>query len=104
MKNPSPTRRWMMRLLFKLPNMISCIEFEAFVLDYFEEELTSRQRSMFELHLKVCPECRTYLRHYRETVVLLKTSSRSIDQTRTQQLQTVPEDLIAAIIEARQLD
>lgn len=93
-------RRWFKGLMFKhLHHMITCREFEDFVLAYLDDELTERQRSVFEWHLRICRECREYLEAYQRTqeiagAVLAPANAPVPDD--------VPEDLIKAILEARE--
>ncbi len=54
--------RWIKGMMLRrMPLMITCTEFEGFILAYLEGELPSRQRRVFEFHLKICRECRDYL-------------------------------------------
>jgi hypothetical protein len=46
--------RWAKGLMLKrMHRMITCTEFEDFVLQYLDDELSVRQRSMFEFHLRI---------------------------------------------------
>lgn len=78
--------------------MITCNEFESFVLAYLDGELPKRQKVVFEIHLKACRECREYLRAYRASLELAKIAHGAeligLDQ--------VPEDLVTAILAARE--
>ncbi len=85
-------------VLFKLPLMITCKEFEDFILDYLEGELSAKQSFVFEMHLKVCSECRDYLKAYRAAVELAK---KGVQREETVALDEVPTDLIQAVVEAR---
>ncbi len=82
-----------------VPMMISCREFEDFVIAYFEGYLPRRQVIVFELHLKICRECRDYLAAYRRTI---EVSKRAFEQPDEQIPDEVPEDLIKAILAARE--
>ena len=77
--------------------MITCRQFESFIMAYLEGELPSRQRYVFELHLKLCRECREYLIAYKATMALAKgavaNAAKKIDQP--------PEDLVKAVVAAR---
>lgn len=92
-------RRWLKgQFLKRVHNMITCKEFEDFVLRYLEGELSNKQRSVFEWHLRLCRECREYLAAYQRTqeiaaAVLAPPSAPVPDD--------VPEDLITAILDAR---
>ena len=85
-------------VMFKLPLMITCEAFEDFILAYLEDELTGRQKFIFEMHLKVCRECRDYLKAYRASMDLAKDS---FDLPNAVSMEEVPEDLVRAVIEAR---
>lgn len=86
-------------MLKHMPLMITCAEFESFILAYIEDELPIRQRRVFELHLKVCRECRDYLAAYRRTIALGKAAMT--DDPAANVPEDVPEDLIKAVLDAR---
>jgi predicted anti-sigma-YlaC factor YlaD len=83
-----------------LPLMITCRQLEEFIIDYLEGDLPKRQRTVFELHLMLCPECRNYLAAYRETMELAKRVATSEPPSLADKM---PEDLIRAILAARQV-
>lgn len=85
-------------MLNHFPMMITCQEFEAFMLDYLEGILPARQRFIFEFHLRVCRECRDYLAAYRRSVEVSKQAFADGDAPVPSD---VPEDLIQAILDAR---
>ncbi len=92
--------RWIKGMMLRrMPLMITCREFESFILDYLEDELPSRQRRVFELHLKICRECRDYLAAYRRTVALGKAALAEDPSAAVPE--DVPEDLIRAVLDAR---
>ncbi|MBT5495574.1 MAG: hypothetical protein HOK54_07525 [Alphaproteobacteria bacterium] len=84
--------------MFKLPYMINCVEFEDFILAYLEDDLTRRQRSIFEMHMTLCAECREYLQQYQASLALAKSAEATTVPTE------VPEDLIRAVLAAREAD
>lgn len=84
-------------MMFRLPLMITCEAFEDFILAYLEDELSARQTFVFEMHLKLCRECRDYLRAYRTALELAKASGADDGPLP----QTVPEDLVKAVVAAR---
>ncbi len=101
MTRAAPTRlwRWIKGMMEKhMPMMITCEVFEGFVLAYLEDELPSRQRTVFEFHLKICRECRDYLAAYRRTVEL---GQAVFGDPSAEVPDTVPEDLIKAMLDAR---
>ncbi len=91
-----PLRGAMLRYM---PLMITCRQFEDFMIDYLEGGLSERQRFVFELHLKVCGECRAYLAAYRRAVEVSTNVEKDAGDVI---LPEVPQDLIKAIVEARQ--
>ncbi len=99
---PSPLQRpitWMRGMMLKhMPLMITCRQFEDFILAYLEGELPAKQRFVFELHLKVCRECRDYLAAYRHTIEISKRVFEDPDQAVPDE---VPEDLVRAVLDAR---
>ena len=91
--------RWIERMMLKyMPLMITCREFEDFMLAYLDGELPLRQRSIFEFHLKICRECRDYLAAYDRArqvgKAVFTTPSAPVPED-------VPEDLVKAVLEAR---
>lgn len=91
--------RWLKGLFLKhVHGMITCKEFEEFVLDYLDDELPAVQRSVFEMHMRLCRECREYLAAYKRAQELghavLSTGDEPVPDD-------VPEDLIRAILDAR---
>ncbi len=99
---PSPLQRsmrWMRGMMLKhMPLMITCRQFEDFILAYLEGELPEKQRFVFELHLKVCGECRDYLAAYRRTIEISKRVFENPDLAVPDE---VPEDLVKAVLDAR---
>ncbi len=81
-----------------LPMMINCREFEEFLIDYFEDSLPKRQRRIFEMHLRLCRECREYLVAFKRTIDVSKRVFTDLDE---QVPDDVPEDLVRAILDAR---
>ena len=100
---PSPPQRlmrWLRAMMLnRMPLMITCREFEDFILAYLEGELPERKRFVFELHLKVCRDCRDYLAAYRRT---MEVSKRAFAQPDDPVPEAVPEDLVKAILAARE--
>jgi predicted anti-sigma-YlaC factor YlaD len=92
--------RWIKGLMLKrMHHMITCKEFEDFVLSYLDGELTRRQQSVFEWHLRICRECRDYLAAYQRAVELGRAVLPSSNEPLSKE---VPEDLIRAILDARE--
>ncbi|MEP2919242.1 MAG: zf-HC2 domain-containing protein [Sulfitobacter sp.] len=86
-------------MMFRLPFMIDCEEFDTFILDYLEGNLLRGQRIKFEMHLRICRKCRDYLQAYKDTMELTKTQA---DIPFSEMgMGDVPEDLIKAVLAAR---
>ncbi len=98
----SPWRRIRRRLkslaMRHAPGMITCCEFEAFILDYHEDNLPPRQRRVFERHMAMCPPCRVSFEHYRKAIALGRGVCAEAEREAPA---PVPEDLVAAILAAR---
>lgn len=78
--------------------MMSCRTFEGFVLDYIDDKLPPHQKSLFESHMRRCRECRQYLEAYKRTQEITRAVFTSPDAPLPDE---VPEDLIKAILKAR---
>lgn len=91
-------RRFKGTMLKRVHGMITCREFEEFVLQYLDGELPSKQRNIFEWHMRICRECREYLAAYKRTVEVGKAALGSADESVPDD---VPEDLIRAVLDAR---
>ncbi len=89
--NKSQIERWLM----KMPMMISCEEFEGFIMQYLEGELPAMKRVIFDIHMKMCRECRNYLAAYQRSIETAKAAAKH------QELPKVPEDLVTAILAAQ---
>lgn len=84
-----------------MPGHITCSEFEEFIAEYFEGELPLDQRKIFDMHLKVCPDCRAYLKAYRNTIAL---SRAAFEKPEAGVPDDMPDDLVTAILAARALE
>ena len=92
-------RRLKGSMLKRMHGMITCREFESFVLQYLDGELPKKQSAIFEWHLRMCRECREYLAAYQRTVDLGKAV---LGPAGAPLPEDVPEDLVAAILDARE--
>ncbi|MGO9055937.1 MAG: anti-sigma factor family protein [Candidatus Binataceae bacterium] len=77
---------------------MTCREFIEFLGAYHDNELPQGQRAVFETHLAQCLKCRDYLRSYRATIRLAK---RAMDNPDGRPPDSVPEELVKAIMAAR---
>ena len=88
-------------MLRRGPMMLTCRDFDAFILDYLADGLSPAQRRVFELHLRICRHCRSYLDGYRQTVALEKAAFADPNAPVPAD---VPDDLVKAILAARATD
>jgi len=87
------------RAMFYLPLMITCRQFEDFIIDYLEDDLPARQKMVFELHLKVCRECRDYLAAYKRATEVTTRVGKGPELN--DELPAVPDDFVKAVLMAR---
>ena len=92
-------RRLKGTMLRRMPGMITCREFEEFVLRYLDGELPPRQVKRFEWHLRLCRECREYLAAYKHAVEI---GQAVLGPAQDPVPDDVPEDLIKAVLESRE--
>lgn len=85
-------------MLKAMPGHITCDAFEEFIAEYFDGELSAAQRRTFDMHLKVCKDCRAYLKAYRNTIALGQAAFARGDAPVPDDM---PADLVAAILAAR---
>ena len=85
-------------MMRRVPGMITCAEFERFVVDHYEGELGERQRRRFERHMAMCPPCRVSWESYRTAVAL---GQRLFAEEERDDPAPVDEELVAAVLAAR---
>jgi len=95
---PGILRRLKGLMMKHLHGMLTCSEFEAFVLRYLEGELPARQRKLFEWHIRMCRECRDYLAAYQRSIQVGRALLPGPDDPIPED---VPEDLVKAVLAAR---
>lgn len=76
---------------------MTCRELCEFIMDYLDGEMPEAVRAPFERHISLCPPCERYLRQYRATIA----AGRSACAREKDLPGDVPEELIAAILDAR---
>ena len=91
-------RRLKGTMLRRMHGMITCREFEEFVLRYLDGELEPKQKKVFEWHLRLCRECREYPAAYKRSVEIGKAVLGPEDGPVPGD---VPEDLIKAVLDSR---
>ena len=79
---------------------IKCSELIDFIADYLTGELPPDARQEFERHLNACPPCQAYLQTYGDTIRLSRTALCE-GHDHPKPTDTVPEDLVKAILAAR---
>jgi anti-sigma factor RsiW len=83
-----------------MQSKLTCREFVAFLAEYLEGRLPDGQHARFNGHLARCPSCASYTRSYQETLRL----GRSAFTPEASLPGDVPEDLVRAILAARDSD
>lgn len=78
--------------------MLTCKEFDDFMIDYLDGGLPAWQKYMCWLHVKMCRECAEFVRQYRRTVALEQIAYDSADDPVPD---WVPEELIQAALTRR---
>jgi len=92
--------RWMKgQMLKRMHGMITCREFEEFIISYIEGELTPKQSRVFTMHLRICRECREYLNAYKRTMEINNTLMKKTTELKQED---IPQDLQNAILAAIQ--
>jgi len=81
-----------------VPRNLTCRELIEFLMDYLEGALSAAERESFDAHLAICPDCVNYVAAYRSTVQAGRAAFTDPDAPTPED---VPEDLIAAILDAR---
>lgn len=78
---------------------LTCREIIDFLMAYLDGELPACKRTIFDLHLSICEDCRNYLDSYQSTIELeRKLAGESVLPLQEQEL---PFDLIKAILASR---
>jgi len=92
-------RRLKGAMLKSMHGMITCREFEDFVLSYLDGELPKKQAKRFEWHLRICRECREYLAAYKRTTEI---GQAVLGPAHEAVPEDVPDDLIKAVLDSRE--
>jgi anti-sigma factor RsiW len=77
---------------------MTCRELADFIAAYLSGELPPETRAIFDHHLSICPNCRTYLASYSATKEL---GRRAFEVADAQVPADVPDDLVQAILASR---
>lgn len=94
----SPIGAWHLRVS---PRMITCREFNDFIIDYVDGTLTNKQVTLFNRHMKICPMCRNFLKTY---IATYKAKDHIFPYDDIDVPDVVPQELIDAILDVKQAD
>ena len=75
---------------------LTCRQIIDFVQAFLDGELPLRERTVFELHLTICPDCVNYLQSYLSTQALSKMAADVEPEVKP-----IPDELVQAILAAR---
>ncbi len=78
--------------------MLTCKEFDDFMVDYLEGGLPVWQKFMYWLHVKMCRECAYFIRQYRRVIAL---GQQAFDSPDSAVPDSVPEELVKAAMAYR---
>jgi anti-sigma factor RsiW len=78
--------------------MLTCKEFDDFMVDYLDGELTVWQKFMCWLHVKMCRECAHFIQQYQKVIKLGRSAFDTPDDPVPD---SVPEELIEAALAHR---
>ncbi len=78
--------------------MLTCKEFDHFMIDYLEGGLPVWKKYMCWLHVKMCRECADFIRQYRRVIVL---GQNAFDSPDSAVPDSVPEELVQAALAHR---
>jgi len=78
--------------------MLTCKEFDDFMVDYLDGDLTAWQKFMCWLHVKMCRECAHFIQQYQKVIKLGRSAFDTPDDPVPD---SVPEELIGAALAHR---
>ena len=92
--------RWRIQhwLEARLPGLLTCAQFEALLDGYLDGDLSAGARIAVDFHVRTCPACERYLTAYGKVRALIP---ETLTQGEAGALETIPEDLVTAILAAR---
>ncbi len=78
--------------------MLTCKEFDDFMVDYLEGGLPIWKKYMCWLHVKMCRECAYFIQQYRRVIAL---GQRAFDSPDNAVPDSVPDELVKAAMAHR---
>ncbi|MEM9383761.1 MAG: zf-HC2 domain-containing protein [Pseudomonadota bacterium] len=75
--------------------MLTCKEFDGFLVDFLDGNLPLRQKLSMHLHLGLCKDCREYVRDYERAITL---GRKACSATEDEEVSDVPEALVQAVL------
>lgn len=81
--------------------MLTCKEFDEFMVDYLDQGLPVWQKFTCWLHVKMCGECTNFVREYHRIIALGKMAYDDPDEAVPD---SVPEELVKAALAYRNTD
>ena len=94
----APLRHRLAGWVFRnFPGMITCAEFESFMIDYHDGALPEAQRQDFERHMEMCGRCRNSVQGYRRAIEL---GQRLFEGREGPLPEEVPDQVVAAVMAA----
>jgi len=82
-------------LLFKIPYMLNCQEFEEFIDDYIDGRLPESVGRKVYLHLLACGDCRSYIAAYKRSIEMGKALCDKLD---SEVPGDVPDELLSVVL------
>ena len=76
--------------------MLTCRDFDQFIVDYLDNELPWRTQVSMRLHFWFCSDCRAYLAGYQRTIELGQSAFEDPD---CEVPDSVPPELVDAVID-----
>ncbi len=75
--------------------MLTCKQFDEFMIDYIEGNLPLRQKISCGLHFRMCRNCARFVEQYRRVILLEKNAYLEPDNSIPEE---IPEELLKAAL------
>ncbi|MBS1270497.1 MAG: hypothetical protein MAG794_01454 [Gammaproteobacteria bacterium] len=80
-----------------VPMMVTCKEAHGFLDDYLAGELPTKQRIVFDWHIKMCNCCKQYLDTYQQSIALCRDNFYDSEED----CEDIPEQIVQGIVAAK---